>query len=753
MAKKDKMTDDELLQHIREEVAAADYSGTNELSFQREQSTRSYNGVLTDGLQPTTGMSSIINNKIQPAVETLTTYLTNIFCSDKETVMFSPTSEQLYPAADQMTKIVNHCIHKKNDGYKLINRWIKDAAINKNGIVKITWDEQEVSHKEFFEGTEEEYEVFIYEMEAKGYEHENLETEKSEEVLEITDEVTGETIEVSSVSYKYTCKFTKTMGYPKIENVPPEEFLINEGATDINHDPKTRFVCQRQVMPVSDLLEQYPDVDVEDILASQGEGYLEYEYERLNRHGFDGTYDYTGTDPSQGPMRLVEVTESWIRADRDGDGVAEWRHVISAGYVLLLDEEWFGGIPFASFTFFPIPHKFYGLSVYDKLQWYHRAASMLLRSEIDMRLLQNTYRIIANPNNIDIRDLQSGRPGIIKVRPGVEPSKDIQVLPSPTGASNTQQVLAYLHQELAGQIGIDPNTGQISQDVQKSGNDAEKTSQVVDNASAKIEMYAREFAEVSLKEVVWQVSKLIIEHKDDVGVEMLVSKLTPNTPELLIAQDGMTEYFDRDDITAKVGLGHQTQKQKIQGAQAIIQQQAAMEASPVSPTPIPYQYKQAAATELTKALGFEDTTKFFPSPEEVQAEQQRVQQQQAAALQQQQQMAQAQMQEDATNNESKRSLEAAKAQEATIKAEGAARKQQLDEEAKVVDIENVKQDNQLNVRRQEAQEEQMAANIELQNANQRLQKELAELKAKTDLKKQEMADDKTIRLKREGGSE
>ena len=50
MAKHEKMTDDELLVQIREEVAAADYSGTNELSFQREQSTRAYNGVLTDGI-------------------------------------------------------------------------------------------------------------------------------------------------------------------------------------------------------------------------------------------------------------------------------------------------------------------------------------------------------------------------------------------------------------------------------------------------------------------------------------------------------------------------------------------------------------------------------------------------------------------------------------------------------------------------------------------------------------------------------
>ena len=69
----------------------------------------------------------------------------------------------------------------------------------------------------------------------------------------------------------------------------------------------------------------------------------------------------------------------------------------------------------------------------------------------------------------------------------------------------------------------------------------------------------------------------------------------------------------------------------------------------------------------------------------------------------------------------------------------------------VVEIENVKQDNELNVRRQEAQEEQMVANLELQRDNQRLQKEIAELKARTDLEKQRMADEKTINLNRSGG--
>ena len=74
MGKHDKVSDEELVSYVNQEAGAADYSGTNEVSYQRIQSTRAFHGELVDGLQPTTGMSSIVDNKIQPAVETHQTH-------------------------------------------------------------------------------------------------------------------------------------------------------------------------------------------------------------------------------------------------------------------------------------------------------------------------------------------------------------------------------------------------------------------------------------------------------------------------------------------------------------------------------------------------------------------------------------------------------------------------------------------------------------------------------------------------------
>ena len=649
MAKRDyeKVSDDELVNMIAAEVATADTEGTNQLSAQRESSNLAYTGVYTGDLIPTTGMSTVLVNKVKPAVDTLTTYLTKVFTSDKETVVFTPSNADQAIAGKQAQILVNHIIHKKNDGYDTINRWIKDAALNKNGVVKVTWHEDLKKFQERFEDvTMEELYAILAQKESLGYDCKIVEEEiVSEEVTEI-DPLTGEELSVGTTRMSVVIECSYMEGYPRIENIPPEEFLINEDASRINGDQQTRFVCHRQLVYVGDLVKMFPEYHIDDFATGSGSSYLNFEYETINRHTFDGTYNYTDDDQGQGPMRQVEVVESWIKADRDGDGYSEWRHCFTSGNVLLMDEEWNKPIPFASFCFFPIPHKFYGMSVYDSIKEYYRQATMLTRSEIDVRTQQNTFRLFANPRFIDQRDLQSGRPGIIKVRPGFSP-QDVLPVPTPSGSGNTLQILEYIDAQIEEQIGINPRTGAISRDIEASGNDAEKTSMVIDNASSKVEMYAREFAENGLREVIWQVFNLIVDNKDHPSVKRMVEGLTPGVP-LLASNDGMEGSIDKDDLSAKVGLGHMTASQKQRGILAIKQEQTQLEATGVM---IPPQKKLAASYELSKALGYENAQEFFPTAQETQQMSAQVQQMVQQAQQQgiqmgmQQAMQQADMQE------------------------------------------------------------------------------------------------------------
>ena len=384
----------------------------------------------------------------------------------------------------------------------------------------------------------------------------------------------------------------------------PEEFLINEGAATLDRmDPTLRFACHRQLRSKSEVREMIEsddrfdqDIDVDE-LGSSSSGTFEDDYEQFSRHAFDGSYWYGENASSQENLQMVEVVEFWVRCDRDGDGISEWRHGFTFGKVLGMDEEHFGAIPLHSFTPFPIPHKFYGLGLWDKLRDYHRTKTGLVRAAIDTVNNKNLVRFFADPRKIDTRSLKSGKPGIIPILTGFDPNKDMKDIPKPSGnAGESVSLLQYLDAEITAQIGIDPKTGVVSADIEKSGNDAAKTAQAIDAASTKIEAMVRELAENGIRDMVWAIYDLYVEYGQ-------------------LPETGLS----KSDLIAKVGTGYQTQQQKVAGTQAVIAQQQAMEASPVSPTPIPYKYKQKVSVELAKALGFEDAAEFFPTTEEIQA--------------------------------------------------------------------------------------------------------------------------------------
>ena len=416
MPKHEAISDDELVSAIDYEVSAADYEGQSEISEQRSEADLAYSSLATNGVFPNTGMSTVIINTLQPAVDTLTTYLTKLFCSDKETVVFDPTNQNAAQYAEMATKVVNHVIHKENRGYEVMNRWIKDAALHKNGIVKVVWDDSPTHElMEIPEISEEELELLIVELESEEDVSVKIVEESKESIMISSMDAEGNEIEIEQNSMSVTLRVTRPRNMPKIINVPPEEFLINEGATSINDDQLTRFIAHRQLMYVSDIMAMFPDAEEDLLYASSASGYLEHEFETDIRHFFDGTYDQNDYESTQPNLRQIEIIESWIRADRDGDGIAEWRHTFTVGRTLLMDEEWFGAIPLCSFTFFPIPHKFYGLGLWDKLRDYHKTRTALVRSAIDATVQANTFRLIADPDRIDTRDLKSGRPGIIRV--------------------------------------------------------------------------------------------------------------------------------------------------------------------------------------------------------------------------------------------------------------------------------------------------------------------------------------------------
>ena len=198
MADYDKIDDDQLVAIVFEEMAQADYEGNNELSEQRAEADLAYTGQYTQGTQPNTGMSTILINAYQPAVDTLTTYLSNAVNEKRKAVMFQVDDENMAPMASKISDILNNCIYKKNKGYTVINRWIKDAMLHKTGIVKTYWDTSPEYFKFEFEGNEGQLAVVMSEKEAEGWDCEVMEKQTISETLEVTSETSDEILEVTT---------------------------------------------------------------------------------------------------------------------------------------------------------------------------------------------------------------------------------------------------------------------------------------------------------------------------------------------------------------------------------------------------------------------------------------------------------------------------------------------------------------------------------------------------------------------------
>ena len=640
--KPEKVTDDELLSYIQDEISNSHANTLDELSIQRIESNRAYVNDNTIRTAPSSGMSSIPFFFTPSVCDTLTMYMSKIFCSDKETVVFNPAnkSEENLLSVKQLQSVVNEVLHKENRGFELITDLFRTAAVNKNGVAKVVWSEEMEITEQMLNGIDPQtLPVVIQQLEDEGFDVEVIEKEEETVTLseEVTDQFSGEVIQEAQTQQvgNYTLRLERMAGGVRIYVLPPEEFVINEDTTSI-HDPLTRFIAHSKEMYEGDISAMFPDVDVSTLQSFFD---LEDYYEKLARHAVDGTLNDYGLQQGQaeGVTKIV-ITESWIRADRDGDGYPEWRHTFSCGNTLLSDEEWFGPLPFASFTFFPIPHKFYGQSVYDRIRPYEEAATSLMRADIDMTRLKNTFRMFAKEGTVDRRTLQSGRPGTISVANTFNP-QDVLVVPSPQGSNNTLPNIEELRRQVIANVGIDPVSGQVSTDIEKSGNDAAKTAMVIDNASAKLEGYARRFAEGTLRDMVWLIAMEMVKHDDDPFVNQIVNSVTPGQP-FLAAQQGVNNVMTKSGITAKVGLGHQTSQQKAQAAGVVttmIQQ--------LSTQPSQAMYNMTG--EALKGFGYDNPEALLgPLEEWTQKAQQaqQAQQSQIQVAQQQQQVAQQQVQ-------------------------------------------------------------------------------------------------------------
>jgi|ETNvirnome_6_100_1030635.scaffolds.fasta_scaffold01758_6 hypothetical protein len=534
------------------------------LSDQREKSLKYYQG---DPLgNEMAGRSQVVSTDVADTIESLLPNLLRVFTSSDKVVKCEPVRAEDEPLADQATAYLNHIFYKENDGFTLLYNFFKDALVEKNGILKIFYDEtQEVEHETYKNLTDEEYKVLIDSSEVEILEEEVRDDEKAAEQIEIMKAQTaGQTMSVEALEVDipipqlHDCRIKRTSkkGKIKVESIPPEEFLIDKDAVKLED---ALYVAHRVQLSRTELIEMGYDKEEVYNLPTSDATIINMEKLARFRNIEDYPYD-NSNDPS---TQKIQIYENYIRYDYDGDGIAELRKIVSVGSsaFYILENMPCDQIPFVSVTPIPMPHRFYGRSVAELVEDIQLMKSTVMRQLLDNMYLTNNNRVAIMDGMVNMDDILTTRPGGI-VRTKQPPNQVMQPIQAQPISQQAFPLLEYLDQVREVRTGVTKyNQGLDSESLNKT---ATGINAILNQTQMRSELIVRIFAETGVKDLFRKMFALSVKYQDKEKIIQLNNEYIAVLP---------TEWKDRFNISITVGLGTGTKEQQVVMLNNILQKQ------------------------------------------------------------------------------------------------------------------------------------------------------------------------------------
>ena len=543
-------------------------------------------------------MSTIVDTSTTETVEAYTAILSDLFLNNNSLARFVPYDES--PGAFMKSRdanlLTNYCIFKQNNGWELLQTWIKSSLLWKNGIIR--WD-----YIEDFDYTFETYDKISQTKLDELLADENVEIVgnlKYENEISEADPLQGIEGEAELMYVDVRIKRKINKSRVKIENIPPENFRISRDAKSIDD---AVFVGVQTDMTRSEIRKQWPEVADNikdwDELGSDEQWLGNARYsEDIAARKFVTGQEYWQGSVSQDlfPLeanREVTVTECWIHVDRDGDGIAELKHFIIAGSTILYEED-VDMIPLASLSPIDIPYEFYGLSIADFTRSSTLASTAILRGFVENTYLTNYAPKLADPNVVDFSALQNMKPKQIIPTNG-NPAAAVQPLPAETISTGTVPLLEHLQLIKEQATGMSKAAQGLNDTLYVSGNSEQKLQAVQSASQKRIQHIARRFAETGLKRLCKGVYKTL-------RMNMLNEKLA-------LSMDGITRTIDvmnlpmDMDVEIYLDIGENSNANKINklgqiGGQILPKLNEAGQGMVVKP-----EAPAVLATKLIEALG------------------------------------------------------------------------------------------------------------------------------------------------------
>jgi hypothetical protein len=531
------MDDDRLKALLSQEISSALTYDDTELSQKRSKALEYYRGEMSD-TPAMPGRSSVVSMDVADTIGWMLPGIIRVFTASDRMAMYEPEKPSDEEFAKQATDYVNYVFMKENPGYRIMWNGTHDSLLQGNGIIKHWWDT-----KKEFEVTEHsgltEEQIAILQQDGNT---EILAQKQGEPQIVPVPGPDGQVMAVQVPTYELKLKrVVRPEGRLRVDCINPEDFLLDREATCIED---ARFCAHRRDVTRSDLIEMGFDRDlVESIPVDRFSSILQ---EKISRDENSSTFFNNVGDES---MLFVELFECYVKADVDGDGVAENVRAYYAGAQgtgELLDwEVWEDDVPFSDIPCEPVPHRWDARSVADDVSDIQRVKTVLTRQMLDNLYWVNNPMTVAQEGTVANPDtLRSPRFGAT-----VWVNSKATIPPAPLAVPfiGDKALLGLQHFDNVREMRTGVSRSTMALDPEALQNQTATANQnQKDAAYSQIELIARNQAELGWRRVFRQILKLIVKHQD--------------RPRTIRLRDTWVEMDPRSwnanmDATINIGLG------------------------------------------------------------------------------------------------------------------------------------------------------------------------------------------------------
>jgi len=584
--------------------------------------------AVTDSTAPVNGID-YIHPSVKPAVDYATAVITKGLIPNSEVNFeFVPDGELDETAARQATDMVSKVVNQMNEPHFIMERWVMDSAMHKNGMMMIKPVREQITRYVETSGTLDELRAFEQQAAESGLttlrqskrrqsvnmelvmaevsqllggleeestqarvdaminmlgepEEQDAEAMTQAEAELTAAQVDGEEDILNTAIRRntiYTAKY-KLTGYNiniKFHPIAQHYWICDPTVPEMRDQP---FCGYYDPMTIQEAVELYPGIVLD-------------EFERFAEYNMNGAYQAgsvlnnlaihardsvpvmgipvssaASADPDS---RQVSIVTVWNKYDIDGDGELELIELIYSGsYIISAREVEF--IPVANMCPKPLPGNFYGMSIAESVIPMQEYATSAARAEIQLGLLTATPRLGVKPDKLDFEMLQDGEAAIFILDSKFDPATDVYQIPPPSGNLQFLEVaMNRIQQDTMAMIGMTQPADVFNPEVMAPGNSGIKLQMALTPNQIIQDNTVRNCAE-GLKEALWLTWRTLIQYGDDYGVKKLAASCHPNKEPVFLdyqAWDDMN-FCDRKQVHIELALGMMSDENALARTQII----------------------------------------------------------------------------------------------------------------------------------------------------------------------------------------